>query len=114
MTDESRAVSVAQFLDAIFIQESSSTALRRLGSCLYAIGVRPSEDDSFKFSDRNIRKNQVVSRLFEFWKARVPVTSVPGFIRRVYPESTEDRILSYRRVWSMAALEDLEPFEARE
>lgn len=40
-----------------------------------------------------------MSGLFEFWKARVPVTSVSGFIGRIFPESGEDHILSFLMHW---------------
>lgn len=61
-----------------------------------------------KFWEQKIRKHRVVSRLFEFWRIRVPVTSVSGFIDRVFPESGEDLILRFRRHCSKTALEDLE------
>lgn len=64
MTDVSGAILVAQVLDPIFIQESNSISVSRLGSCLDAIEVRASEDDMIKYSDQNIRQYQVVSRLF--------------------------------------------------
>lgn len=97
----------------MFIQESTSTALRRLGSALDAIGVKPSSDDFTKFCERNGRENQVVHGLCEFWKARVPVTSVSGFIGLVFPEHVEDRLHIFRRIWTKATIEDLESFEAR-
>lgn len=42
------------------------------------------------------------------------MTSFPGFIELVFPESGEDRILSFRGHWSKTALDNLESFEARE
>lgn len=114
MNDEAGLVSVAEVLDPNFIQESSFNAVLRLASCLDAIGVRPSKDQALKFVDRNIRKHQVVARLFDFWKARIPVTSVPVFIGRVFPESTDGRVRLFQKHWTKAILEDLDPFEARE
>lgn len=56
----------------------------------------------------------VVSRLFDFWKTCVPVTCVSGFISRLFPESSGNRVKQLINNWTKATLEELEPFEARE
>lgn len=112
--EEDGLESVAKVLDPIFIQESLFNAVRRLASCLDAIGVHPSEAQALKFFDRNIRKHQVVFRLFDLWKTRVLITCVGGFIGRVFPESTEGRMNLFQKHWTRTALEYLETFETRD
>lgn len=81
--------------------------LRRLASCLDAIEFRPSEDPTFNFANRNSRNHQVVSRLFEFWEARVPATCVSGIINRVFAETPEGRSNLFQKHWTKVGVEDL-------
>lgn len=112
-SDERGLASVSHKIDPTFIEESTVAAARRVDSCLDAIGVHKSQEEGSKFFERNVRKNQVVSRLFLFWKAHVAISCVSGFIGCLFPESSKTRTEKFKEQWTEGQLDDIETLEAR-
>lgn len=96
VSDVDGVLDVASALNIILNQEERFLSFRRISLCLNAFGVS-SGVDSEKFVDRNAMKSQVTSRIFRFWSALIPETTLPGFIGRVFDEDPDRRIESFRK-----------------
>lgn len=111
--ESSGKTAVAEVLDPIFAKERKFAAVRRLAFFLDVIGVRPSSDTAEKFCKRNARKNQLVSRLFSFWKSQIPITTVTGFVGRLFPEDPAGRPCVFKEHWTEGLVKDLESSDAQ-
>lgn len=113
ISDESGNKAVAEALDPIFIHEAKLAGIRRLAGCLDVIGVSPVSDPNSKFFPRSARKNQVVTKLLDFWSHHIPASCVSGFLGRFFPEDSKGRLSGFKDAWNEELIKDLEPYDAQ-